>query len=168
MRLKKPTRTEKARKLGYKAKPGFIIFRARVRRGGQKKPVPGGNTSGKPKRHAINQLKYSKSKKTIAEERVGRLCGNLRVLNSYWINQDGEYKYFEVILVDPFCNSIRRDPRLSWICNSKHKHRETRGLTSSGKRSRGLRRKGHKANKIRPSRHSVWKRNNTKILRRFR
>ena len=26
---------------------------------------------------------------------------NLRVLNSYWINQDGVYKYYEVILVDP-------------------------------------------------------------------
>jgi Ribosomal L15 len=25
----------------------------------------------------------------------------LRVLNSYWINQDGVYKYYEVILVDP-------------------------------------------------------------------
>jgi large subunit ribosomal protein L15e len=23
------------------------------------------------------------------------------VLNSYWINQDGVYKYYEVILVDP-------------------------------------------------------------------
>ena len=29
------------------------------------------------------------------------MCGNLRVLNSYWINQDGVYKYYEVILVDP-------------------------------------------------------------------
>lgn len=32
---------------------------------------------------------------------MGKRCGNLRVLNSYWVNQDGVYKYYEVILVDP-------------------------------------------------------------------
>ena len=39
---------------------------------------------------------------STVEQRVrGWRCGNLRVLNSYWINQDGVYKYYEVILVDP-------------------------------------------------------------------
>jgi hypothetical protein len=40
---------------------------------------------------------------STAKERVpvGRRSGNLRVLNLYWINQDGVYKYYEVILVDP-------------------------------------------------------------------
>jgi hypothetical protein len=46
-------------------------------------------------------LKYQRGLRSTAEERVGRRCGNLRVLNSYWINQDGVYKYYEVILVDP-------------------------------------------------------------------
>ena len=27
--------------------------------------------------------------------------GNLWVLNSYWVNQDGVYKYYETILMDP-------------------------------------------------------------------
>lgn len=35
------------------------------------------------------------------QERVGRRCGGLRVLNSYWVAQDSSYKYFEVILIDP-------------------------------------------------------------------
>lgn len=35
------------------------------------------------------------------QERVGRRCGGLRVLNSYWVAQDSTYKYFEVICVDP-------------------------------------------------------------------
>lgn len=35
------------------------------------------------------------------QERVGRRCGGLRVLNSYWVAQDSSYKYYEVILVDP-------------------------------------------------------------------
>ena len=31
----------------------------------------------------------------------------MRVLNSYWINQDGVYKYYEVILVDPNHKAVR-------------------------------------------------------------
>merc|ERR1719238_2030344 len=34
---------------------------------------------------------------------------------------------------------------MNWICNGVHKHREMRGLTSSGRKSRGLTfKKGHK------------------------
>jgi large subunit ribosomal protein L15e len=58
------------------------------------------------------------------------------VLNSYWINQDGVYKYYEVILVDPNHKAIRRDPRINWIAKPVHKRREARGLTSIGKRVR--------------------------------
>jgi len=60
-----------------------------------------GATYGKPVRQGVNHLKYQRGLRSTAEERVGRRCGNLRVLNSYWINQDGVYKYYEVILVDP-------------------------------------------------------------------
>lgn len=60
-----------------------------------------GATFGKPVRQGVNHLKYQRGLRSTAEERVGRRCGNLRVLNSYWINQDGIYKYYEVILVDP-------------------------------------------------------------------
>jgi large subunit ribosomal protein L15e len=38
--------------------------------------------------------------------------------------------------------TIRKDANINWICNSVMKHRELRGLTSAGKRSRGLG-KGH-------------------------
>ena len=69
----------------------------------------------------MNQLKYQRSLRSTAEERVGRRCANLRVLNSYWINQDSTYKYFEVILVDPQHKAIRKDPRISWIVNPVHK-----------------------------------------------
>ena len=33
MRIEHPTRLDKARKLGYKAKQGFVVARTRVRRG---------------------------------------------------------------------------------------------------------------------------------------
>ena len=76
---------------------------------------------GKPTNQGINQLKYQRSLRSTAEERVGKRCANLRVLNSYWINQDSTYKYFEVILVDPSHKAIRRDPRINWIVNPVHK-----------------------------------------------
>ena len=97
----------------------------------------------------MNHLKFQRGLRSTAEERVGKRCANLRVLNSYWINQDGVYKYYEVILVDPnhkalsvvlsffmrlfMAIQIRRDPKINWITAPVHKRREARGLTSIGK-----------------------------------
>merc|ERR1712118_124321 len=109
----------------------------------------------------VGHLKPKRNLKNIAEEKVGRRCGGLRVLNSYWVNEDSVYKYFEVILADPAHAVVRNDPRLNWICNPTHKHRELRGLTSAGKKYRGLHGKGHLYDKARPSVRAVWKKNNT-------
>ncbi|KAI5698882.1 60S ribosomal protein L15 [Diaphorina citri] len=167
-RAPRPTRPDKARRMGYRAKQGYVIFRIRVRRGGRKRPVPKGATYGKPRTHGVNQLKPTRKLQAVAEERVGRRCGNLRVLNSYWVAQDSTYKYFEVILIDPFHKAIRRDPKVNWICKPVHKHREMRGLTSISKKSRGLG-KGHGfAQTIGGSRHAAWVRRNTLELRRKR
>ena len=38
-RASRPSRPDKARRLGYKAKQGYVIYRVRVRRGGRKRPV---------------------------------------------------------------------------------------------------------------------------------
>jgi large subunit ribosomal protein L15e len=54
-------------------------------------------------------------------------------------------------MADPFHKAIRRDPRISWIASNKQKHRENRGLTSAGKKHRGLKVKGHHATNKRPS-----------------
>ncbi|KAH9946639.1 60S ribosomal protein L15 [Amylocystis lapponica] len=164
-RASRPSRPDKARRLGYKAKQGYVIYRVRVRRGNRKKQVPKGATFGKPVRQGVNHLKPQRGLRSVAEERVGKRCGNLRVLNSYWINQDGVYKYYEVILVDPNHKAIRRDPRINWIAKPVHKHRESRGLTSVGKQNRGLG-KGHRYNHT-PG-WSVWKKHNTLSLRRYR
>jgi ribosomal protein L15E len=40
-----------ARRLGYKAKQGYVIFRSRVKRGGRKRPNPKGIVYGKPANH---------------------------------------------------------------------------------------------------------------------
>ncbi|EEB08748.1 60S ribosomal protein L15 [Schizosaccharomyces japonicus yFS275] len=164
-RASKPSRPDKARRLGYKAKQGYVIYRIRVRRGGRKRPVPKGQTMGKPVNQGVSELKYQRSLRCTAEERVGRHCANLRVLNSYWVNQDATYKFYEVILVDPNHKAVRRDPRINWICNAVHKHREARGLTSIGKKSRGIG-KGHRHNHN--PQHRTWLRHNTLSLRRYR
>ncbi len=168
-RITKPTRPDKARRLGYKAKQGFVVYRVAVRRGGRKRQNNKGIVYGKPKHQGINQLKARRNLRSIAEERVGRVCGNLRVLNSYWVNSDSSWKYFEVILVDVQHNAIRNDARVNWICNPTHKHREMRGLTSAGRSGRGLRKRGHRANKIIGSSwRGNWKRRNVLKLKRYR
>eukprot|EP00958_Prasinococcus_capsulatus_P017787 scaffold2043_cov375-Prasinococcus_capsulatus_cf.AAC.1 len=86
-RVTYPTRPDKARRLGFKAKQGYCIYRVRVRRGGRKRPVHKGQVYGKPVHQGITKLKFKRNLKSVAEERVGKRCGGLRVLNSYWVNQ---------------------------------------------------------------------------------
>ena len=168
-RASQPSRPDKAHRLGYKAKQGYVIYRVRVKRGDRKKRVSKGINYGKPKNAGIRQQKFVRNLRSVAEERAGRKCGALRVLNSYWVGQDAVNKWFEVIMVDPTHNAIRNDPRINWIAKATQKHRETRGLTSAGRKGRGLHRKGsHFATKARPSRNANWKRRQLVQLRRFR
>ncbi|KAF2349113.1 Ribosomal protein L15e [Trinorchestia longiramus] len=167
-RAPRSTRPEKARRMGFKNKQGYVIYRVRVRRGGRKRQVAKGCTYGKPRSHGVNELKPTRNHQSIAEERAGKRVASLSVLNSYWIAQDSTYKYYEVIMVDRAHKAIRRDPKINWIVSSKHNHRELRGLTSAGKKHRGLG-KGFKYNKtIGGSRSAAWTRRNTLSLRRRR
>jgi large subunit ribosomal protein L15e len=136
VRIERPTRLLRARILGYRAKQGFVLVRVRVRRGGRRKPRP---SSGRRQRHIGSKL-YTphKSMLLIAEERAARRFPNMRVLNGYWVGEDGQYKWYEVILVDPSHPAIRAD-KINWICDPVHKGRVYRGLTSAGKKMRGLR-----------------------------
>ena len=164
----KPSRPDKARRLGYKAKQGFVIYRVRVRRGGRKRNIRKGCVFGKPRNQGIRKQKRARTHKSVGEERVGRRCTNLRVLNSYWVGQDAAFKFYEVILVDPNHKAIRRDPRINWITDNVQKHREMRGLTATGKKARGMSQKGNSAVKARPSRRQNWKRRNTQVWWRYR
>lgn len=156
VRAERPTRLDRARKLGYKAKQGFVIVRVRVRRGWLKRPRP--KAGRRPKRMGVTRIKLAKSLKLVAEERAARKFPNLRVLNSYWVWEDGRYKWYEMVMVDPHHPVIQSDENINWICESVHKGRVFRGLTSAGKKMRGLRHKGRGAEKVRPSRGAVRKR----------
>jgi large subunit ribosomal protein L15e len=153
VRVEKPTRLDRARKLGYKAKQGFIIVRVRVRRGGLRKQRP--KAGRRPKRMGVRKYKPAKSLRLIAEERAARKFPNLEVLNSYWVGEDGRFKWFEVIMVDPHHPAVKADKDINWICQKQHKGRVFRGLTSAGKKVRGLRKKGRGAEKVRPSRKAA-------------
>jgi len=149
VRLERPTRIDRARDLGYRAKPGFVVVRARVRRGGLRKHNPQGGRH--PKRRGMIKITMAKSIQRIAEERAAKRYPNLQVLASYWVGEDGGHKYYEVILVDPHHPVIRADPKIAWIAEPQHRGRVYRGLTPAGKKGRGLLYKGTGAEKVRPS-----------------
>jgi large subunit ribosomal protein L15e len=122
-KIRRPTRIDRARSLGYKAKQGM----------------------GK------NKITGGMSIQRIAEERAGRKFPNLEVLNSYWVGEDGRSKWYEVILVDPSHPVIISDKNLNWICSSAQKGRAQRGKTSAGRKGRGMMSRGTGTEKTRPS-----------------
>jgi len=149
LRVDKPLRIDRARSLGYKAKPGYIVVRTHVRRGGLRKPtIKGGR---KPSAKGITKITMAKSTQRIAEERTARKYPNMEVLNSYWVGEDGKQHYYEVILVDPVHPAILKDPKINWISNASNTRRVLRGKTSAGQKGRGLMYKGKGAEKVRPS-----------------
>jgi large subunit ribosomal protein L15e len=151
-RVERPTRLDRARELGYKAKQGIVVARVSVRKGtARKSRFRAGRRS---KRQGVTRITRRKNLQSIAEERASRKFRNLRVLNSYWVGEDGSQKWFEVILADPNHPAIENDDDLNWICDSGQQSRAFRGKTSAGRKSRGLRKRGKGTEKTRPSRSS--------------
>ena len=149
VRIDKPTRLDKARNVGYKAKQGYVLVRGRVRKGSfGKRKIKAGRRA---KRKGILQITVGKSMQRIAEERAQKRFPNLEVLNSYWVGANGQYEWYEIILVDPAHPVIQADPKINWICYNTQKGRVYRGKTSAGQTGRGMRVKGKGAEKVRPS-----------------
>ena len=91
-RASRPMRPDKARRLGYKAKQGYVVYRVRVRRGGRKRPVPKGATYGKPANQGVNQLKFQRSLRSVAE--VGNLIFTCNTISELLIPTHGQnYMY---------------------------------------------------------------------------
>jgi len=146
VRLERPTRIDRARALGYKAKQGYIIAIHYAEYLKKKREDP-----GRGRRHKHQRVKkvLKISHQVIAEQRANRKHPNMEVLASYWVGEDGQYKWYEVILVDPYHPQIQNDNRINWIINQRG--RVFRGLTPAGRRSRGLLHKGKGSEKVRPS-----------------
>jgi len=160
VKLEHPTRIDRARSLGYRAKQGFIVVRQRVVRGGHRRPGPHG---GRRPRTQRRYLALDKSYQLIAEERAISNFPNCEVLNSYWVAKDGRYYWYEVIIVDVAHPAILADETISWIADKQHRGRVFRGLTSAGNKIRGLRTKGKGAEKLRPSKSAAYRRKKKQI-----
>ncbi len=142
-----PTRIPKARQKGYKAKKGFQVYRVRIRKGGTKRRRADGGR--KPSKAGQSRYSSKKSKQVIAEQKLASNHSNLEVLDSYWVAEDGNYRWFEVITVDPENPEIQADDDINWIVEQNN--RAQNGLTPAAKKSRGLKNKGKGAEKLRPS-----------------
>jgi len=149
--IEKPTRLDRARALGYKAKKGFVIVRVKINRGGRRREMK--RVKGRKTRKQTNRKVLKMSYKWVAEIRAARKFKNLEVLNSYWIGKDGVNYFYEVIMVDPSAPEIKSDRTMRWISDDKNRKRAERGLTSAAKKSRGMKgKKGRSPNrKVRPS-----------------
>lgn len=132
IRIEKPTRLDRARSLGYKAKKGIFIVRQKVLRGGHTKSL----LKGRRTRRRSKTLNLMKNYQSIAEERAVKHYKNCEVLNSYYVAQDGKQYWYEIIMADRTQYGLP-------------KGKAFRGLTSAGKKSRGLRRKGIGAEQVR-------------------
>lgn len=98
-RVEYPTRLDRARALGYKAKQGYVVVRVRIRKGGARKARP---RAGRRQR-ALGVTRFTRAMalKRIAEMRAEKKFPNLRVLNSYYVWEDGIHHWFETIMRDP-------------------------------------------------------------------
>ena len=130
-RVQRPTNLARARELGYKAKQGVVIARVRLLKGLTKRAkAPKGRKPSKSGRFFARE----KSLQAIAEERAGRKFINCEVLNSYYIGEDGSFKFFEVILLDKEHPSIQSDPLYADVISRKS--RAFRALTRAGRSHR--------------------------------
>ncbi|MBI4159103.1 50S ribosomal protein L15e [Candidatus Woesearchaeota archaeon] len=144
VRIERPTRIDRARSLGYKAKQGYVLARVRLGKSNRQRPKI---RKGRRSKHMRRKKIVGKSYQWIAEERAQKKYPNCEILNSYQIGVDGTHKFYEVILVDRELVSKYKD--MKWLKNTSG--RVYRGLTSAGRKSRGLAGKGKGYEKVRPS-----------------
>lgn len=110
MRIDKPSRIQRARRLGYKAKQGIIVVRMRVGTGGMRKQRPTGGR--RPKHLGVTRIKADDDMKTVANRRVVQRYPNMKFLGSYFVYKDGKHYWFEVILADPDHPRISQDKEI--------------------------------------------------------
>jgi len=137
VKIDKPTRLDKARRLGYKAKQGIVVCRVKIIKGARRRPsIARGR---KPSKYGLTHISTTKNLRAIAEQRANRKMINMEVLGSYYIADDSKNVWYEVILVDPNHPAIQKDKDLNWIIQQRG--RAFRGLTAASKRSNKARRK---------------------------
>src|SRR3989344_6706559 len=147
VRVDNPTRPDKAHRLGYRAKQGYVVARVRVLRGGHMRPrISSGRKSKNTRRKLVLGMNY----RLIAEQRANKHYPNCEVINSYFLAKDGRYYFFEVLMIDRELG--KKYPKISNL--ARQRGRVYRGLTSTARKARGLYGKGKGYEKERPSKHA--------------
>ncbi len=147
IRVHRPTRLDRARALGYKAKQGFLIIRQRVDSGGRQRPkIRSGRRTKTFRQFKILDMNYQ----AVAERRAAERYVNCEVLNSYQVGTDSKHFWFEVILIDRAAPQVMGDRNASGA--ARQIGRAARGLTSANRKSRGLRHSGKGAEGAREAR----------------
>ena len=98
-RIDRPSRLDRARRLGYKAIQGIIVVRVKVAKGGMRKSRP--RAGRRPKHLGVVKIKANINAKEVAIGRVKKRYPNMKVLGAYYLCKDGKHKWYEVILEDP-------------------------------------------------------------------
>lgn len=130
VKLEGPTNIPAARSVGYKAKQGVFVVRARVRKGAGTHHRP--KNKRRPKRQGQSKLTRRKSTQAMAEEKASKKFENAEVLGSYKIAEDGKKHYYEVVLADRNAPSILADKNLKWLVAGQQGRAE-RGKTFAGR-----------------------------------
>jgi len=131
--IERPTNIARARELGYKAKQGVLVARVSVKKGRRKRAQHGG---GRKPSKSGRFFSRTKSLQATAEERAGRKFSNCEVLNSYFVGEIGDKRFYEVLLLERDKPSIYNDPYYKSIISQRG--RAQRGLTRAGKKYRGF------------------------------
>jgi large subunit ribosomal protein L15e len=109
-RINRPSRLDRARRLGYKAKQGIIVIRTRVGRGGMRKQRP---RAGRRQKHSgVVRIKQAMNMRLVAERRVNERYPNMEIIGSYFLYKDGKHSWYEVILADPNHPSVSNDKEM--------------------------------------------------------
>jgi len=110
LKIDRPSRLLRARRLGYKAKEGIIVVRMRVGMGGMRKQRPRGGR--RPKHLGVTRIKADINMQQVAENRTLEKYVNMKLLGSYFLYKDGHYIWYEIILADPSHPRIAKDKEL--------------------------------------------------------
>lgn len=94
-RVDGPTKLARAKMLGYHAKPGYAVVRIRVAKGSFRRPRP--MHARRPSKTGI-YFNLANNKQRVAELRAARAHSNMDIVGSYFLIENGQYKWFEVIM----------------------------------------------------------------------
>ncbi len=95
VRVDKPLNPLRARALGYKATQDFIMLRSRIAHGKRRRRRP--DLGRKPGKNRKTEPP-GQQLRVLAEKRAARRYPNLKLINSYLVGADGQYKFYEVIM----------------------------------------------------------------------